>query len=87
MPGLSRHSLHAAALFGDLDEVKRRLALEPDAAKQKGGPLDWEPILYLAYGRLPGADVHAAEIARFCSIMAPIPQRGSSTIGTIPSRC
>ncbi len=64
MPGLSRHSLHAAALFGDLDEVKRRLALEPAAASQKGGPLDWEPLQYLAYGRLPGAETHAVEIAR-----------------------
>jgi ankyrin repeat protein len=64
MPGLSRHSLHAAALFGDLDEVKRRLAREPAAAKQKGGPLDWEPLQYLAYGRLPGAEIHAVEIAR-----------------------
>lgn len=63
MPGLSRHSIHAATLLGDLDEVKRRLAREPDAARQKGGPLDWEPILYLAYGRIPGAEAHAIEIA------------------------
>ncbi len=52
MPGLARHSLHVAALFGDLDEVKRRLAQDPSSAKQKGGPLDWEPLQYLAYGRL-----------------------------------
>ncbi|HEY1124016.1 MAG TPA: ankyrin repeat domain-containing protein [Sphingobium sp.] len=64
MPGLSRHSIHAAAMFGDLDEVKRRLAQEPASAKQKGGPLDWEPLQYLAYGRLPGAEIHAVEIAR-----------------------
>lgn len=64
MPGLSRHSIHAAAMVGDLDEVKRWLAREPDAAKRKGGPLDWEPLQYLAYGRLPGAELHAVEIAR-----------------------
>jgi ankyrin repeat protein len=63
MPGLTRHSLHLAALCGDLDEVKRHLAHEPAAAKRKGGPLDWEPILYLAYGRLPGAETHSVEIA------------------------
>lgn len=63
MPGLARHSLHAAALFGDLDEVKRHLVQDPASASQKGGPLDWEPILYLAYGRLPGAETHAVEIA------------------------
>jgi ankyrin repeat protein len=63
MPGLARHSLHTAALFGDLEEVKRQLARDPASARQKGGPLDWEPILYLAYGRLPGAETHALEIA------------------------
>ena len=64
MPGLARHSLHAAAMFGDLEEVADRLAREPAAAKRKGGPLDWEPLQYLAYGRLPGAETHAVEIAR-----------------------
>ena len=64
MPGLTRHSLHFAAMAGDLDEVRRHLARDPDAARQKGGPLDWEPLQYLAYGRLPGAEIHAVEIAR-----------------------
>jgi len=64
MPGLSRHSLHAAAMFGDLEAVKRHLARDPDAARRKGGPLDWEPLQYLAYGRLPGTDTDSVEIAR-----------------------
>ncbi len=63
MAGLTRHSLHLAALCGDFDEAKHHLTRDPDAARRKGGPLDWEPILYLAYGRLPGADAHALEIA------------------------
>ena len=64
MPGLARHSIHAAALCGDLDEVKRRLAQSPAAAQERGGPLDWQPLQYLAYGRLPGAEAHAVEIAQ-----------------------
>ena len=63
MPGITRHSLHTAVLCGDLAEVKRHLARDRAAAKQKGGPLDWEPILYLAYGRLPGAEKDAVAIA------------------------
>jgi uncharacterized protein len=63
MPGLTRHSLHLAAMAGDPDGVKHQLARDPDAAKRKGGPLDWEPLMYLAYGRLPGAEVHSVEIA------------------------
>jgi len=62
-PDLSRHSMHAAVACGDLDEVRRRLADDPGAATAKGGPNDWEPILYIAYCRLPGAEVHALEIA------------------------
>jgi len=62
-PGLSRHSIHAAVACGDLDEVRRRLARDVGAATEKGGPNKWEPILYLAYCRLPGGQLHAIEIA------------------------
>jgi hypothetical protein len=43
--------------------VQRRLARDPAAAARKGGPLDWEPLLYLAYARLPGSEAHAPAIA------------------------
>ncbi|HEY6814568.1 MAG TPA: ankyrin repeat domain-containing protein [Croceibacterium sp.] len=52
-PELARQSLHAAAAFGDLAEVRRRLAADPAAATLKGGPRGWEPLQYLAYSRLP----------------------------------
>jgi ankyrin repeat protein len=44
--------------------VQRHLAIDPASASRAGGPLTWEPILYLAYSRLPGHDRHAAQIAR-----------------------
>lgn len=56
-PELAHHSFPAAVAFGDVEEVRKRLAVDPAAATTKGGPLDWEPILYLAYSRLPVAAV------------------------------
>ena len=53
-PGLSKDSLAIAAVCGDLEEVQRRLAADSVAAARKSGPLDWEPLLYLAYSRIPG---------------------------------
>lgn len=63
-PGLSRESLAMASVCGDLDEVERRLKADPEAAARPSGPLDWEPLLYLAYSRIPGpGQDHALEIA------------------------
>jgi ankyrin repeat protein len=52
-PELAHYNIHAAVAFGDLEEVRRRLAADPSAALAKAGPLDWEPLQYLAYSRLP----------------------------------
>lgn len=62
-PDFSRHSLSAAVVAGDLAEVRRRLAADPGAAARPAGPLDWEPILYLAFTRYPGAGETALEMA------------------------
>ncbi len=63
-PEIGQDSLYAAAATGDLAEVERRLAADPTAANRRGGPLDREPLLYLAYSNLPGSEVHGLEIAR-----------------------
>jgi ankyrin repeat protein len=63
-PAIGNSDLYAAVATGNLAEVERRLAADPDAAARNGGPLDREPLLYLAYARLPGGDRHALEIAR-----------------------
>jgi ankyrin repeat protein len=52
-PEVARHSLHTAVLCGDLEEVHRILARRPGAVGDKGGRERWEPLLFLAYGRLP----------------------------------
>jgi ankyrin repeat protein len=63
-PEIAAHNLYIAAATGNLAEVERRLASDPAAAARKGGPLDWEPLLYLAYARLPGGEMHALDLAR-----------------------
>lgn len=64
-PELARHSIHTAVAFGDIEEVRRRIGEDPAAARQAGGPHGWEPLLYLAYSRLPAPGVadNALEIA------------------------
>ena len=37
-PEIARHSIHTAAMCGDLAEVQRRLERDPDAASAKGVP-------------------------------------------------
>lgn len=63
-PEIGCDNIFIAAATGNLTEVERRLAADPASATRKGGPLDWEPLLYLAYARLPGNDTHAVNIAR-----------------------
>lgn len=63
-PEIGRENLYAAAATGNLAEVERRLGVDPAAANRKGGPLDREPLLYLAYSRLPGSETHGVEIMR-----------------------
>jgi uncharacterized protein len=63
-PEIARDSIHTAVICGDLAEVERLLVKDASAAAAKGGPLDWEPLLYLAYGRIPGASEGAVAIAR-----------------------
>ena len=53
-PGLAKADLAAACACADLEEVERRLARDPEAAGLRLPPLDWAPLLYLAYSRLPG---------------------------------
>lgn len=65
-PDLARHSLHAAAVSGNVAEVERILKERPQAVHEKGGPQAWEPLLYVCYGRLPvpEAAANAVVVAR-----------------------
>lgn len=52
-PEIASGSIHAAVICGDLAEVERLLGQDSRLASLRGGQRQWEPILYLAYGRLP----------------------------------
>ncbi len=61
VPELARHNLALAVMCGEADEVRRRLKTTPAGAKFP--PLDWEPLQYLAYGRLAQPQTEALAIA------------------------
>jgi ankyrin repeat protein len=61
-PEVARFSLFTAAACGDLAEVERHLAADPEAARAVGGSLGWTALAYVAYSRLDEAN--AVAIAR-----------------------
>ncbi|MBS0296953.1 MAG: ankyrin repeat domain-containing protein [Proteobacteria bacterium] len=61
-PEIARFDLFTAATCGDLAEVERRLARDPEAARKTGGPLNWTALACVAYGRLD--PVNGPAIAR-----------------------
>ena len=58
-PEIARFSLFTAAASGDLAEVERRLAADPEAARRTGGPLGWTALACVTYGRLDSANTLA----------------------------
>ena len=60
-PAISRDNLFTAAMCGDVAEVERRLAQDPNAATRTGGARQWTALAYVTYGRLD--PVHAVTIA------------------------
>ncbi len=64
-PEIVQGSIHAAVLSGDVAEVERLIKQDKRSVSLKGGTRQWEPLLYLAYGRLPLAPAieNAATIA------------------------
>ena len=50
-PEIATANIYAAAATGNRVEIERLLTADPAAATRKGGPLGWEPLLYLAYAR------------------------------------
>ena len=48
-PNIVKENFHAALVFGDADAVRAHLDRDAALVTKKGGPLDWEPILYVAH--------------------------------------
>ncbi len=52
-PDLARKNLYTAAVTGELERVHQLLDEDPARANERGGPRNWEPLLFVCYGRLP----------------------------------
>ncbi|MCF7689195.1 MAG: ankyrin repeat domain-containing protein [Cephaloticoccus sp.] len=63
-PGIWKRSLYAAAALGATAAVEDWLAREPDLVAKKGGPRNWEPIIYVCFGRCDGGDETRATLAQ-----------------------
>lgn len=48
-PRIATASFHTALLLGDRERVEARLADRPALATDRGGPRDWEPLLYVCH--------------------------------------
>ena len=52
-PEVATASLHTAVVAGEIEHVRRLLARDASLVRQKAGPQQWEPLLFLCYSRLP----------------------------------
>ena len=73
-PTIATDSLFTAAVCGDLNEVKRRLAADPQGALKNGGPRAWTALAYVTYSRLD--PVNAVAIARHLLAVGADPNFG-----------
>lgn len=62
-PALVRRSVFVAAALADAEALEEWLARDAALVKAKGGPKNWEPILYLSFGRVGGGDEARAALA------------------------
>lgn len=58
-PEIATRGLHAAVVCGEVDAVRAELEADPAALTRKGGPQQWEPLLFACYGRLPNERARA----------------------------
>jgi uncharacterized protein len=65
-PEIPKASFQTALVCGDIERVERVLRDDPRLASAKGGPNDWEPLLYVAFTRLahPASVKNQVDIAR-----------------------
>jgi ankyrin repeat protein len=65
-PSLSKENIYTAVTVGEVATVREMLSKNKRLAKLRGGPHNWEPLLYAAYSRL-NSEAHGhstLEVAR-----------------------
>ena len=63
-PELSQTNVWAAACAGDVGALTKHLVERPQLVTSKGGPQDWEPLLYATYSRLNVPGTSTLDAAR-----------------------
>jgi hypothetical protein len=53
-PDVHKADVYAAAAAGDVATVRAFIEGNPSLVNTKGGPLNWEPLLYASYSRMDG---------------------------------
>jgi ankyrin repeat protein len=82
-PELGRTDLYAAAAAGDVSAARAMLADDPALANIKGGPFDWEPLLYACYSRIDDPGRSTLEVARLLLAAGADPNAGF-LLGDVP---
>jgi ankyrin repeat protein len=85
-PDLAHDNIHAAAATGDVAAARSLLSDDPALVNRKGGPLNWEPLLYACYSRLDGpAPTHSTvDVARLLLAAGADPNAGFLWRGLVP---
>ena len=61
-PSIASFSLYTALVSHNLDKVKHILNDQPALANEPGGPLNWQPLLYVTYNRINDKNQNALKI-------------------------
>jgi hypothetical protein len=60
-PAIARADVYTALVLGDVDVVRRRIESDPGWVRQKGGPQQREPLLYVTYSKFHRESPRSAE--------------------------
>jgi ankyrin repeat protein len=60
-PAIAQADVYTALVLGDVDVVRRRLERDPDWVREKGGPRQREPLLYVTYSKFHRESPRIAE--------------------------
>jgi ankyrin repeat protein len=74
-PDIVHATFHSALVAGEVEDVKKHLHRDPELAKQKGGPKNWEPLLYVCFSRFFQRDKSRTE--NFAEIVRALLARGA----------
>jgi ankyrin repeat protein len=85
-PELARGDIYVASAVGDVESARKAIGNDPAIVHRRGGPLDWEPLLYACYSRLKdtGTGYSTLEVAKILLDAGADPNTGFLWKGNIP---